>query len=52
MDNNSGQYFVVQEGLRANEKIVLEGVAGLKEGAPIKPREVNADSLYKQVVML
>jgi membrane fusion protein (multidrug efflux system) len=52
MDNNSGQYFVVQEGLRANETIVLEGVAGLKEGAPIKPREVNADSLYKQVVML
>ena len=51
-NNNSGQYFVVQEGLRENEKIVLEGVASLKEGAAIKPREVNIDSVYKQLVML
>lgn len=52
MDNNSGQYFVVRDGIRANEKIVLEGIASLKEGAPIKPREVNTDSLYKQLVRL
>lgn len=51
MENSNGQYFVVEEGLRPNDKIVLEGVAGLKEGAPIKPREVNTDSVYQQVMM-
>ncbi len=51
MENSNGQYFVVQEGLRPNDKIVMEGVAGLKEGAPIKPREVSTDSIYQQVML-
>lgn len=50
MDNSGGQYFVVQEGLKAGDKIVLEGVAALQEGALIKPREVNADSVYKRLL--
>ncbi|MGI8634275.1 MAG: efflux RND transporter periplasmic adaptor subunit [Segetibacter sp.] len=50
IDVGNGQYFVVTEGVRAGEKIVLEGVATLKEGASIKPREVNADSVYQQVL--
>ncbi len=51
MENSNGQYFVVQEGLHPNDKIVLEGVAGLKEGAPIKPREVSTDSVYQQAML-
>lgn len=50
MDNSNGQYFVVQEGLRPSEKIVLEGVAALKDGATIKPREVNTDSVYQAIL--
>ncbi|MCW3111211.1 MAG: efflux transporter periplasmic adaptor subunit [Segetibacter sp.] len=50
LENNNGQFFVVQEGLRAGDKIVLEGVASLKEGTPIKQREVNTDSVYQQIM--
>lgn len=47
--NSGGQYYVIEEGLKAGDKIVLEGVAGLREGAPIKPREVSVDSVYRQI---
>lgn len=47
MESNNGQYYIVQQGLNPGEKIVLEGVATLREGAPIKPREVNVDSVYR-----
>ncbi len=50
IENNEGQYYVVQQGLHAGDRIVLEGVASLKEGTPIKPREVNTDSVYKQIM--
>lgn len=48
--NSNGQYFVVQEGVKAGDKIVLEGVASLREGTAIKPRVVNTDSVYQQVL--
>ena len=48
LSNSGGQFFVVEEGLKAGDKIVLEGVASLREGAAIKPKEVNADSLYSK----
>lgn len=48
MENNNGQDYVVEEGLHPGDKIVLEGVATLNEGATIKPKEVNADSVYQQ----
>jgi len=51
MNNSGGQFFVLTDGLKAGDKIVLEGVANLREGAAIKPVEVNADSVYsKQVI--
>ena len=43
----SGQSFVVQEGLKAGDKIVIEGVASLRDGAKIKPVTVSADSVFK-----
>jgi len=42
----SGLSFVVQNGLKAGDKIVIEGIAGLREGAKIKPVVVNADSVF------
>lgn len=50
LDNSNGQFFVLTSGLHAGDKIVLEGVASLKEGAAIKPREVNTDSVFQQVL--
>jgi membrane fusion protein (multidrug efflux system) len=40
------QSFVVQEGLRPGDKVVIEGTASLSDGAAIRPRIVNADSVY------
>ena len=48
-DNSGGQFFIVGEGIKAGDKIVLEGAATLREGAAIKPREVNADSVYSKM---
>jgi membrane fusion protein (multidrug efflux system) len=48
LENNNGQFYVVQEGLHPGDKIVLEGVATLKDGIKIRPREVNTDSVYQQ----
>jgi len=45
-DNNNGQLYIVEEGLSPGDRIVLEGVASLKDGAVIKPRLVNAGSAY------
>lgn len=50
MGNNDGQFYVVQRGLQPGNKIVVEGIATLREGVAIKPREVSADSLYRQVL--
>jgi membrane fusion protein (multidrug efflux system) len=47
--NSGGQYFVVEEGLRPGDRIVVEGVASLREGAAIRPRLINADSLYREL---
>jgi len=41
LENTGGQFYVVRDGLKAGDKIVLEGVAGLREGAPIIPKEVK-----------
>ena len=49
--NSGGRYFVVEEGLKAGDKIVLEGVAGLRENMTIKPRQVNTDSVFKMKAM-
>ena len=50
MENSNGQYFVVQQGVRSGDKVVIEGVAALKDGSPIKPRQVNTDSVYQKIM--
>ena len=48
-ESGNGQYYVVEEGLQPGDQIVLEGVASLRDGTPIKPRAVNADSVYAKL---
>lgn len=50
MNNSGGQFFVVTDGLKPGDKIVLEGVATLREGEKIKSVQVNEDSLYRQLI--
>jgi membrane fusion protein (multidrug efflux system) len=45
-ENTIGNLYVVQSGLKAGDKIVIEGVANLKPGMAIKPIPVNTDTLY------
>jgi membrane fusion protein (multidrug efflux system) len=44
--NGSGHSYVVEQGLKPGDKIVVEGVANLREGLTIIPRMLNADSVY------
>lgn len=50
MPGANGQYFVVEQGLNAGDRIVLEGVATLREGASIKPKVISADSVHQQML--
>jgi membrane fusion protein (multidrug efflux system) len=45
-DNPIGNLYVVQSGLNAGDKIVIEGVGNLKPGMAIKPVPANTDTLY------
>jgi membrane fusion protein (multidrug efflux system) len=36
-DRTQGQYWVVTQGLAAGEKVITQGTANLKDGAPVKP---------------
>ncbi|MGZ3766227.1 MAG: efflux RND transporter periplasmic adaptor subunit [Mucilaginibacter sp.] len=47
MDNTTGQFFVVQDGLNKGDKIVLQGAGTLKDGTEVKPKEVNPDNIYQ-----
>jgi membrane fusion protein, multidrug efflux system len=47
--NTSGHSYVVEQGLRPGDKIVVDGIGNLREGLIIKPRLINADSLYARL---
>jgi membrane fusion protein (multidrug efflux system) len=48
-ENTAGLFFVVQSGLKAGDRIVLEGVSTLKDGTKIKPTTANAQTIYADV---
>ena len=48
MDLTKGNYYVVKTGLKAGEKIILEGFTGLKDGDKIKPLIKSADSVFAE----
>ncbi|TKC06565.1 efflux RND transporter periplasmic adaptor subunit [Pedobacter polaris] len=44
-----GKFYVVTQGLKAGDKVVLEGFQSLKDKTKIKPQELNADSVYAEI---
>jgi membrane fusion protein, multidrug efflux system len=44
--NTAGHSYIVVQGLKRGDKVVVEGVGNLSEGLVIKPRLINADSVY------
>lgn len=46
LQNTAGNFFVIQDGLKTGDRIVLEGVATLKDGTPIKATAASAESVY------
>ncbi|KQR69724.1 efflux RND transporter periplasmic adaptor subunit [Pedobacter sp. Leaf176] len=49
MDLAKDKFFVVTKGLKAGDKIVLEGFQSLKDGMKIKPEEKSTDSVYAEL---
>jgi membrane fusion protein (multidrug efflux system) len=49
MEITKGSFYVVTKGLKAGDKIVLEGFQSLKDGSKIKPEEKSADSVYTEL---
>jgi len=49
MDNDDGQFYIVEDGLAKGDRVVIEGLATLRDGITIKPAPVNTDSLYKPI---
>lgn len=49
MNITKGKFYVVTKGLKVGDKVVLEGFQSLKDGAKIKPLDLNADSIYAEV---
>ncbi|MDX6183635.1 efflux RND transporter periplasmic adaptor subunit [Flavobacterium sp. Fl-77] len=45
-ENTAGNYYVVTSGLKSGDKIVLEGVALLKDGSEIKTQNQNPETVY------
>ncbi|WP_461094055.1 efflux RND transporter periplasmic adaptor subunit [Spirosoma gilvum] len=43
---STGQFYVVSQGVKAGQQIVVDGVASLREDLQITPKLVNADSIY------
>jgi membrane fusion protein (multidrug efflux system) len=46
-DRTQGQYWVVTQGLAPGEKVITQGTANLRDGAPIKPVPASAPQRVK-----
>jgi membrane fusion protein (multidrug efflux system) len=46
MESTAGNYYVVTEGLKSGDQIVLEGVASLKDGSEIKTQNQSQETVY------
>jgi len=49
MENTPGQYFIITGGVKSGDKIIAESVNNLKDGTEIKPADVNASVVYKDL---
>lgn len=49
MDNTAGQFYVVTDGLKTGDKIILESSGSIADGTTIKPNPVSASTVYSGV---
>ena len=49
MELAKGNFYVVTKGLKAGDKVILEGFQSLKDGTKIKPEVKNTDSVYAEI---
>lgn len=49
LSSSDGQFYIVTEGLKAGDRIILEGVHLLKEDQVIKVKEANPTNIYQSV---
>lgn len=49
IENNDGQFYIVSKGLKFGDKIIVEGIANLSDGAKVKPILLNSDSLFTKI---
>lgn len=49
MNITKGKFYVVKSGLKAGDKVVLEGFASLKDGVKIKPMIHSTDSVFAEI---
>jgi membrane fusion protein (multidrug efflux system) len=47
--SDDGQYFFISSGLKAGERVVIEGVASLRDGSVIIPKETDAVSFNSKI---
>jgi membrane fusion protein (multidrug efflux system) len=47
--SDDGKYFFVSDGLKTGDRVVIEGVSSLRDGATIIPKETNAVSFYSKI---
>ena len=46
---DDGHYFLVSEGLKPGDKVVIEGISSLRDGVTIIPKEVDSLSFNKNI---
>ena len=49
MDNTPGQFFIITGGLKTSDRIVIESVSNIADGTLIKPNDVSAATVYKDL---
>lgn len=47
--SDDGKFFLVTEGLKAGDRVVIEGVASLRDGTVIVPKEADANNIYGNI---
>ncbi len=45
-DGRNGQYYIVKSGLKQGDRVVFEGIQGIKDGDALVPKNINPDSLF------
>lgn len=48
--SDDGHYFLVSDGLKPGDRVVIDGISSLKDGETIVPKETDPESFYKNII--